>query len=167
VPQREVPREGRSDDRLIDYGYRAYHELFNPRQLLHLSCLAEAISATAGRVREALALAFSDHLATNCMMTYYAFGWRRLAPLFSIRAFRHVTRPVEINPWLDGTGRGTFPNAVRQVQRAIDFAKAPEVACLDGGFVASGTLAALPGQTRHIIRGTAAPWHGWRIRALT
>ena len=62
------------------------------------------------------------------MLTYYAFGWRRIAPLFTIRAFRHVSRPVEINPWLDGTGRGTFPNAVRQVQRAIDFARAPEVA---------------------------------------
>ena len=53
-------------------------------------------------------IAFSDHLTTNCMMTNYAFGWRRLAPLFSIRAFRHVPRPVEINPWLDGTGRGTY-----------------------------------------------------------
>ena len=68
------------------------------------------------------------------MLTHYAFGWRRLAPLFSIRAYRHVTRPVEINPWLDGTGRGTFPNAIRQVQRAIEFAREPEVAHLDGGF---------------------------------
>jgi adenine-specific DNA methylase len=154
VPDRQVPREGRSDDRLLDYGYRHYHQLFNPRQLLHLSRLAEAISATAvGRVREALALAFSDHLATNCMLTYYAFGWRRLAPLFSIRAFRHVSRPVEINPWLDGTGRGTFPNAVRQVQRAIDFARAPEVAHLDGGFVRSGSLGPVRGQTRHVIHG--------------
>jgi putative DNA methylase len=57
------------------------------------------------------------------MMTHYAFGWRRLAPLFSVRAFRHVTRPVEINPWMDGTGRGTFPNTVRQVQRAIESAR--------------------------------------------
>jgi hypothetical protein len=64
----------------------------------------------------------------------YAFGWRRLAWLFSIRAYRHVSRPVEINPWLDRTGRGTFPNTVRQVQRAIEFAQAPQLAHLDGGF---------------------------------
>lgn len=154
VPQREIPRRDRSDDRLLAYGYAAYHELFNPRQLLHLSCLAEAIATTTtGRVREALALAFSDHLATNCMLTYYAFGWRRLAPLFSIRAFRHVCRPVEINPWLDGTGRGTFPNAVRQVQRAVDFARAPAVAHLDGGFLRSGSLDATEGQTRHVVQG--------------
>jgi adenine-specific DNA methylase len=140
VPRRAIPTRGRSDDRLLDYGYLHYHDLFNPRQLLHLSVLAEAIGRTEGRERDALALAFSDHLTTNCMFTHYAFGWRRLAPLFSIRAYRHVTRPVEINPWLDGTGRGTFPNTVRQVQRAIEFARAPTVAHLDGGFVRSGSL---------------------------
>jgi hypothetical protein len=99
-----------------------------------------------------LALAFSDHLTTNCMQTHYAFGWRRLAPLFSIRAYRHVTRPVEINPWLDGTGRGTFPNTVRQVQRAIEFARNPTVARLDGGFVRSGSLET-NGHSRVILNG--------------
>ncbi|MFO0877589.1 MAG: hypothetical protein U0840_09455 [Gemmataceae bacterium] len=141
VPDRLIPTEGRSDDRLTRYGYRRYRELFNPRQLLHLSVLAEAIAGLTGPAREALALAFSDHLTTNCMLTQYAFGWRRLAPLFSIRAYRHVCRPVEVNPWLDGTGRGTFPNTVRQVQRAVAFAHAPQVARLDGGFVRSGSLA--------------------------
>jgi len=134
IPGRAIPREARSDDRLIQYGYSYYRELFNDRQLLHLTTLAKEIDAVQGRAREALVLAFSDHLTTNCMLTHYAFGWRRLAPLFSIRAFRHVSRPVEINPWLDGTGRGTFPNAVRQVQRSIASAKAPQVASLDGGF---------------------------------
>jgi putative DNA methylase len=137
IPGRAIPRESRSDDRLIQYGYSYYRELFNDRQLLHLLTLAKEIDAVQGQAREALALAFSDHLTTNCMLTHYAFGWRRLAPLFSIRAFRHVSRPVEINPWLDGTGRGTFPNAVRQVQRSIESAKAPQVASLDGGFRAS------------------------------
>jgi len=134
VPSRRIPREGRSDGRLPAYGYERYAELFNARQLLHLSLLAEAIGGLAGPEREALALAFSDHLTTNCMMAHYAFGWRRLAPLFSVRAFRHVTRPVEINPWLDGTGRGTFPNTVRAVQRAIESARSPREPSLAGGF---------------------------------
>jgi putative DNA methylase len=51
-------------------GYRHYHDLFNPHQLLHLSVLAEAIASTEGRERDALALAFSDHLTTNCMQTH-------------------------------------------------------------------------------------------------
>jgi len=123
IPDRRVPCEGRADDRLPRYGYERYRDLFNPRQSLHLSRLAKAIVALDAPVREALALAFSDHLATNCMMTHYAFGWRRLAPLFSVRAFCHVPRPVEINPWLDKTGRGTFPNAVHQIQRSIEDAR--------------------------------------------
>jgi adenine-specific DNA methylase len=134
VPTREIPREGRADNRLLDYGYESYSELFNARQLLHLSLLAEAIDGLSGPVREAAALAFSDHLTTNCMMAHYAFGWRRLAPLFSVRAYRHVTRPVEINPWLDGTGRGTFPNAVHGVQRAAEFARQPKEPVIEGGF---------------------------------
>lgn len=134
IPDRSIPREDRADDRLLHYGYERYSQLFNARQLLHLSLLGEAVDSVDEPAREALALAFSDHLTTNCMMAHYAFGWRRLAPLFSVRAYRHVTRPVEINPWLDGTGRGTFPNAVRQVQRAIEFARSPKEPLIEGGF---------------------------------
>lgn len=134
APNKLIPTERRADDRLIQYGYRRYSDLFNDRQLLHLSLLAEAVDGLDGNVREAMAMAFSDHLTTNCMMTQYAFGWRRLSPLFSIRAYRHVTRPVEINPWVDGTGRGTFPNTVRQVQSAIDAAKSPKEPLLGGKF---------------------------------
>jgi putative DNA methylase len=134
VPDRSIPRTGRVDDRLLQYGYTHYRELFNARQQLHLSTLAQAIHELEAPVREGMVIAFSDHLTTNCMMTYYAAGWRRLAPLFSIRAYRHVPRPVEVNPWLDGVGRGTFPNAVRQVQRAIKFSRAPTVPLITGSF---------------------------------
>lgn len=134
IPDRRIPTEGRSDDRIIKYGYQRYSDLFNARQLLHLSTLAEAIKKLDEPEREACAIAFSHHLLTNCMLTHYAFGWRRLAPLFSVRAYRHVPRPVEINPWLVGTGRGTFPNAVRQVQRAVEYARLPREALRGGGF---------------------------------
>ncbi|WP_194521161.1 DNA methyltransferase [Cellulosimicrobium sp. JZ28] len=124
IPTTEIPTD-RVDDRLIRYGYRRYRDLFNPRQLLHLSLLAEAILELPEEQRGVAALAFSNHLTTTCMLTSYAAGWRRLVPLFSIRAYRHVPRPVEVNPWLDGTGRGTFPNAMRQVAAAIAYAKDP------------------------------------------
>lgn len=138
LPARLIPREGRVDDRLIRYGYRAYTDMFNARQLLHLRTLAAAIDATEGKVKEALSIAFCDHLKTNCMLTSYAVGWRRLAPLFSIRAFRHIVRPVELNPWLDGTGRGTYPNAIRRVERARGWMAEPREATPDGGFKALG-----------------------------
>lgn len=118
IPPSPIPQEGRKDDRLFRYGYRNYSELFSARQQLHLALLAREIGKLKGAVREAFSIAFSDHLVTNNLLCSYATDWRRLSPLFSIRAFRHIARPVEINPWLRKNGRGTFPNAVRAVQRA-------------------------------------------------
>ena len=118
IPTGRIPTLRRADNRLIDYGYSDYAELFNPRQLLHAALLGQAIGRADPRVRDALAVAFSDHLTTNNMMCAYAGGWRRLTPLFSVRAYRHIARPIEINPWLRKNGRGTFPNAVRSVTRA-------------------------------------------------
>lgn len=134
LPRHEIEERHRSDTRLTDYGYRQWSQLFNDRQLLHLGRLAREIKKLPEDQRRAIGLAFSNHLTTNCMLTSYAAGWRRLTPLFSIRAFRHVPRPVELNPWLEGTGRGTFPNAIRQVLRASAFAKAPKEPVRRGGF---------------------------------
>jgi putative DNA methylase len=136
LPNDELPDGLRTDDRLRRYGYSRNTDLFNDRQLLHLSLLAEALSSRSAPERRALGMAFSDHLTTNCMLTGYAFGWRRLSPLFAIRGYRHMVRPVEVNPWLDGIGRGTYPNAVRQVQRAIDEARSPRTLSRAGAFTA-------------------------------
>lgn len=134
LPRHRIGSTHRSDSRLTDYGYRQWSQLFNDRQLLHLGRLAREIKKLPEDKRRGVALAFSNHLTTNCMLTSYAAGWRRLTPLFSIRAFRHVPRPVELNPWSEGTGRGTFPNAIRQVLRAAAFAKAPKEPGRRGGF---------------------------------
>lgn len=120
----EIPSVGRFDDRLLRYGYKSYNELHNARQALHLGLLARALGGVGGPEGEALRIAFSDHVATNNVLCGYAGGWRRLSPLFSIRAYRHIARPVEINPWLERNGRGTFPNAVRSVVRASKALKA-------------------------------------------
>jgi putative DNA methylase len=134
LPRHAIEEKHRYDTRLTDYGYRQWSQLFNDRQLLHLGRLAREIKRLPEDKRRAFGLAFSNHLTTNCMLTSYAAGWRRLTPLFSIRAFRHVPRPVELNPWSEGTGRGTFPNAIRQVLRASAFAKAPKEPARRGGF---------------------------------
>jgi adenine-specific DNA methylase len=137
LPDRLIPAEGRSDDRPLRYGYRRYTDFFNARQQLHLLLLSRAILRLDGPVREALSIAFSDHLKTNCMLASYALGYRRLSPLFALRAFRHVPRPVEANPWVEGTGRGSFPNAVRQVSRAAAWVREEREYARSGGFVPS------------------------------
>jgi putative DNA methylase len=153
-----------NDRRLIDYGYFRWTDLFNSRQLLHLALLAEAIHELDQTIRTPIAIAFSNHLATNCMMTAYAGGWRRLTPLFSIRGYRHVPRPVELNPWLEGTGRGTFPNAVRQLLRARSFMRKPTEPAIGGGFQA--TPAIRPQQEPKIICGTARKLTGIRNQSV-
>ena len=135
-PSRTIPEEGRSDGRPLIHGFRRYRELFNRRQLLHLTLLGRAIAAAEDeRCKRLLGIAFSDHLTSNCMYSAYAFGYRRISPLFSIHSYRHITRPVELNPWLDGIGRGTFPNALGKIRRAIHFAKAPRQMVPQGGRV--------------------------------
>ena len=153
LPRKALIGQFRTDSRLLDYGYRYWTELFNARQLLHLSLLAEAIAKYDGAVREALSIAFSNHLTTNCMMAAYASGWRRLTPLFSVRAFRHVQRPVELNPWCDGTGRGTFPNGVRKLMRASRFACDPKELTIGGGF--RRVAARDPLEPPNVLCGTA------------
>lgn len=132
LPLGPIPTAGRSDDRLIRYGYSDYVELFNARQKLHLATLAAEIEKLDNSVREAMAIAFSDHLITNNMMCGYAGGWRRLSPLFAIRAFRHIARPIEINPWLEHNGRGTYPNAVRAIANAAKSLKASTETTVEG-----------------------------------
>ncbi|HEY3411900.1 MAG TPA: DNA methyltransferase [Armatimonadota bacterium] len=123
-PVRPIPAEGRSDRRPLIHGVRLYTDLFNARQRLHLALLGREVLALPGNDRLLVGLAYSEHLATNCMYAGYAFGYRRLAPLFSIHAFRHIVRPVELNPWAP-VGRGTFPNAVAKLRDAIQFAANP------------------------------------------
>jgi adenine-specific DNA methylase len=126
APGRHIPVEGRADRRPLLHGFRRYRELFNPRQLLHLTLLGRAVLAVRDQAaRRLLATAFSEHLTTNCMYAAYAFGYRRISPLFSIHSYRHITRPVELNPWLDGIGRGTFPNVLGKIRKAIAFARQP------------------------------------------
>lgn len=140
LPTDSIPTVDRDDDRLLAYGYSSWTDLFNARQLLHLASLAKAIARANEELRHPLAMAFSNHLTTNCMLTAYAAGWRRLTPLFSVRAFRHVPRPVELNPWVAGTGRGSFPNAIRQLMRAAEYARAPKEPRRRGGFRAVPAL---------------------------
>jgi putative DNA methylase len=135
IPQEDIDTTGWSDERLSAYGYARWRDLFNDRQLLHLGLLAKEISRLDQPLRGAVAMAFSDHLTTNCMMASYAAGWRRLTPLFSLRAFRHIQRPVELNPWIERAGRGTFPNAIRKLKAAAAYAREPKEPMGAGGFV--------------------------------
>ena len=154
IPDDAIDTSGWSDERLSAYGYGRWRDLFNARQLLHLGLLAKEISLLDQPLRGAVAMAFSDHLTTNCMMASYAGGWRRLTPLFSLRAFRHIQRPVELNPWIERAGRGTFPNAIRKLNAAAAYARSPKEPVGEKAFVEVPTRAHQ--RTNQVHMGTAS-----------
>ncbi len=154
APGRAIPTDGRSDQRPLIHGFNRYCDLFNDRQLLHMTLLGQAIKGVqAPRLRKLLAIAFSEHLTTNCMYTAYAFGYRRTSPMFSIHGYRHITRPVEINPWLDRIGRGTFPNVLNKIAKAVAFIASPTDLDPRGG-----RKSATPRPSTAKLEVSAHPW---------
>jgi putative DNA methylase len=125
-PRSAIPTENRNDPRPTSHGYRYYYELFNHRQLLSLSLLwAEITKIESKRVREFFVLAFSDSLASNNMLCSYAFGYRKLTPLFGLHAFNIVNRPVENNVWGATRGRGTFTKCIKKLTDGKRYADKP------------------------------------------
>ena len=100
--------------------------MFNDRQLYCLGLIADQIRQVEPLpVKRALSLAFSQCLATNNMFCGYAFGYRRLTPLFGVHAYRKISRPVEGNVWGLPIGRGSFQNAVRAVIAGNEYMHSP------------------------------------------
>lgn len=123
-PKDEIPKDNRSDSRPICHGYKKYFQLFNHRQLYCLSLIyKEVININDKVVRESLLLAFSDSLAKNNMLCSYAFGYRKLTPLFGVHGYNVVSRSVENN--VLGEGRGTFPRCVDKIVNGFKYAENP------------------------------------------
>jgi putative DNA methylase len=135
VPEDDIPSEGRTDPRPISHGFRKYRDLFNPRQLLALARIASYVRNLAdGPVKRFLVTCFSDALASNNMLCSYAFGYRKLTPLFGIHSYNVVSRPVENNVWGDSKyGRGTFRRCVQKGLQGKAYAHRPyELSYQDG-----------------------------------
>ena len=133
VPRDLIPLKDRHDRRPVSHGYRRYKDLFNARQLLCLSALAEAISRVKNEnSRELLALAFSDCLAANNMFCFYAFDYGKLTPLFGLHAYAKVSRPVENNVWGTVMGRGSFSKCFYKMLEGKRYAAKPYEYVYDG-----------------------------------
>jgi adenine-specific DNA methylase len=126
IPAEDIPQEGRVDRRPLSFGYSKYCDLFNSRQLLALSLLAERIAAVEDLPsREFLATAFSDCLASNNLFCYYAFDYQKLTPLFGLHAYHRIIRPVENNVWGTSFGRGSFEKCYKKLVRGKRFGLSP------------------------------------------
>lgn len=125
-PRQKIPSKRRFDNRPISLGYSTYSDLFNDRQLYSLSLIYKAILDIPDvNTREYLLLAFSDSLASNNWLCAYAFGYRKLTPLFGLHSYRHISRPVEGNVWGTCEGRGSFSKCVGKVVRGKKYCHEP------------------------------------------
>lgn len=120
IPNTIIPTENRENTRPMSHGYIYYKDLFNGRQLLSLAMLFDEIVKIKDiNLREWFIIAFSDCLASNNILCNYAYGYKKLTPLFGIHAYTVPVRPVENNVWGSGTyGRGTFEKTIKKVLRA-------------------------------------------------
>ncbi len=127
IPSALISIENDKDKRPLTHGYNYYSDLFNKRQLLSLGyILNEIANIDDENIKSWFILAFSDSLASNNILCSYAFGYRKLTPLFGIHAYTVPSRPVETNVWgTGGLGRGSFEKTFNKMIKSKTYCKKP------------------------------------------
>lgn len=119
---------GHNTDQILNYGYRCWHDLFNGRQLLGLSLLAERIRAIDDRdVRELFACLFSGILEFNNMFaSYKGEGTGAVRHMFAHHILKPERTPLEANIWGTSKSSGSFSTLFRsRLLRALDYQRDP------------------------------------------
>jgi len=132
VPKEEIPT-GDETNRLHRWGYRRYHELFNPRQLMGLDLSCRIISSLPeGEIRAALATNLSDLLRYQNMLCRYDNSALKSLDIFSVHGFPVGLIQCESN--LLGivdesrginVGSGGWTNIVDKYARAKEYCRHP------------------------------------------
>ena len=119
---------GYNTQQILNYGYQYWDQMFNDRQLLALSILANGIkNLTAGLERDVLILLFSGLLEfNNIFASYKGEGTGAVRHLFSHHILKPERMPIEANLWGTPKSSGSFLNLFRsRVLRALDYKEAP------------------------------------------
>ncbi len=126
LPDNDIP-PGDESDRLHRWGYRAYKQLFNPRQLLSLGTLARKISAVQDdSIRYALLTVFSDTLRYQNMLCRYDSYALKIADIFSVHGFPvSLTQCENSVLGIPGVGSGGFRHFVEKYDRAKEYCERP------------------------------------------
>jgi putative DNA methylase len=127
--------DGWNTRQILNYGYSHWHDLFNERQLLVLTTLAQAISdLPKGPARDALAVLFSGVLEFNNMFaSYKGEGTGAVRHMFSHHILKPERMPIEANVWGTPQSSGAFSTLYRsRLLRALDYREAPFEIGLDG-----------------------------------
>ena len=119
---------GYNTNQVLGYNYRFWHEMFNARQLLCLSILAERIRAIPDPIlRELFTCLFSGVLEFNNMFaSYKGEGTGAVRPMFAHHILKPERTPLEANLWGTPKSSGAFSTMFEgRIRRALDYADNP------------------------------------------
>ena len=119
---------GYNTNQALGYNYRHWHEMFNARQLLCLSILAERISRIhAPILRELFTCLFSGTLEFNNMFaSYKGEGTGAVRHMFAHHILKPERVPLEANLWGTPKSSGSFSTMFEgRIRRALDYADNP------------------------------------------
>ena len=124
------PRESIQDyektNRLVIHGYRSWHELFNPRQLLLLGQILQFIQQEADPdLQEALVAAFLGTLEHQNMLNIYYAPYAQSAGAFGRHDYHPKSTICEGNAWGWSHGRGTFQRVFASIIEGKKYLSSP------------------------------------------
>lgn len=119
---------GYNTNQVLGYNYRYWHEMFNARQLLCLSILAERIRDIPDAIlRELFTCLFSGALEFNNLFTSYkGEGTGAVRHMFAHHILKPERTPLEANVWGTPKSSGSFMTMFEgRIRRALDYADDP------------------------------------------
>lgn len=119
---------GHNTNQALGYNYRFWHQMFNARQLLCLSILADRIREIDDPVlRELFTCLFSGALEFNNMFaSYKGEGTGAVRHMFAHHILKPERVPLEANIWGTPKSSGSFSTMFEgRIRRALDYAENP------------------------------------------
>ena len=119
---------GYNTNQALGYNYRAWYEMFNDRQLLCLSILAERIQKIEDQtIRELFTCLFSGVLEFNNMFaSYKGEGTGAVRHMFAHHVLKPERVPLEANLWGTKKSSGSFMTMFQgRLMRALEYAEDP------------------------------------------
>ena len=127
IPQ-GIIEPGYNTNQVLNYGFRSWNQMFNARQLLCISALANRIKAIDDpRLRNAFTCLLSGTLEFNNMFaSYKGEGTGAVRHMFNHHILKPERTPLEANVWGTPKSSGAFSTLFRsRLLRAAQYARQP------------------------------------------
>lgn len=119
---------GHNTNQVLGYNYRYWHQMFNARQLLCLSILADRIRQIQNpTLRDLFTCLFSGVLEfNNLFVSYKGEGTGAVRHMFSHHILKPERTPLEANLWGTPKSSGSFMTMFEgRIRRALEYADHP------------------------------------------